>query len=259
MRHVFPPGPLVGFLGALGLLTALHPAASGWVIGLACGAGLAALLSIGLARASRRHLLPADRVTLARAVLCCGVAALVGERLADASGPWEGTGVLVALTSVALVLDAVDGLVARRTGTSHPLGARFDMETDAFLILVLAVHAARDLGWWVLATGAARYLLLLVALAGRWAPWLRGQVPARRWRKLVAAYQGVALTIAAARFLPPPLPAALVAVGLALLAVSFLTEVRTLRRLFGPGTPGRDLVAACPDLPSAALDAGLSP
>ncbi len=40
---------------------------------------------------------------------------------------------LVALASAALVLDAVDGQVARRTGTATALGARFDGEVDAFL------------------------------------------------------------------------------------------------------------------------------
>ncbi|GAA4940924.1 hypothetical protein GCM10023238_03240 [Streptomyces heliomycini] len=46
------------------------------------------------------------------------------------------------LTAVALILDGVDGKVARRTGTSTPLGARFDMEVDAFLILVLSVYVS---------------------------------------------------------------------------------------------------------------------
>ena len=46
------------------------------------------------------------------------------------------------------VLDAVDGHVARRTGTATAFGARFDMEVDAFLIVVLSVvrRAARSAG-----------------------------------------------------------------------------------------------------------------
>ena len=46
---------------------------------------------------------------------------------------------LVTLSTVALVLDAVDGQVARRTGTATPLGARIDGEVDAFLILLLSI------------------------------------------------------------------------------------------------------------------------
>ena len=62
-------------------------------------------------------------MTLTRASLACGVGALVA---ACAAGR-----LLVALAAVALVLDAVDGRVARRTGTVSPFGARFDMEVDA--------------------------------------------------------------------------------------------------------------------------------
>ena len=61
---------------------------------------------------------------------------------------------------VALVLDWVDGQVARRTGTVTAFGARFDMEVDAFLILVLSVYVAGSFGPWVLAIGLARYALL---------------------------------------------------------------------------------------------------
>ena len=64
---------------------------------------------------------------------------------------------LVSLATVALVLDAVDGWVARRTRTTGMFGARFDAEVDAFLILVLSVYVARSVGAWVLAIGVARY------------------------------------------------------------------------------------------------------
>ena len=47
------------------------------------------------------------------------------------------------LSSVALALDGVDGQVARRTRTVSALGARFDMEVDAFLVLVLSVARRR--------------------------------------------------------------------------------------------------------------------
>ncbi len=43
----------------------------------------------------------------------------------------------MALAVPALILDGVDGWVARRTGTANDAGARLDMEVDAALILVL--------------------------------------------------------------------------------------------------------------------------
>ena len=166
-------GLLAGFacllvlLGVLAATTGLDVA--GWATGVACGAGLAALLGSALVRHCRDGLWPADRVTLARAVLACGVAALT----ADSFGGEARAPILVALSTVALVLDGVDGPIARRTGTASAFGARFDMEVDSFLVLVLSVYVAQTTGWWVLALGAARY----VFVAAGWAlPWLRGSL-----------------------------------------------------------------------------------
>ncbi len=129
-------------------------------------------------------------MTLVRATLVGAVAALV----ADAFVRPAAVPALVTLSVVALVLDAVDGWVARRTGTASPLGARFDGEVDAFLILVLSVYVSNSIGPWVLAIGAARYLFLV---AGWLLPWMRAPLPPRYWRKAVAAIQGITLTVAA--------------------------------------------------------------
>jgi phosphatidylglycerophosphate synthase len=128
----------------------------------------------------------------------------------------------VALCVVALVLDAVDGFVARITGTASPLGARFDMEVDAFLILVLSVAVARGFGTWVLLIGAARYLLWI---AERVLGWMRTPVPRRDWRKTVAAVQGITLTVAIAAVFPPPAITAALVVAALLLAESFGRDV----------------------------------
>jgi phosphatidylglycerophosphate synthase len=123
----------------------------------------------------------------------------------------------VTLASVALALDAVDGWVARRTGTESALGARFDGETDAFLIGALSIYVAPEYGAWVLAIGAARYAFG----AGEWLlPWMRRPLPPRRWRKAVAAMQGIVLTVAAAEVLPRGVTQALLLAALALLTVS---------------------------------------
>ena len=152
-------------------------------------------------------------MTLARATLAVGVAALA----ADSFTRDTPVALLVTLAAVALVLDAVDGWLARRTGTATALGARFDGEVDAFLILALSVYVAPAYGAWVLAIGAARYLFL----AGEWLlPWMRAPLPPRRWRRVVAAGQGIVLTVAAADVLPRTLTQALLGAALAALAAS---------------------------------------
>ena len=153
---------------------------------------------------------PADVVTAVRAALAVAVAVI---------GP-SGPGLV--LLAVALALDWVDGRVARRTGTASAFGARFDMETDAFLIAVLSVYVASAHGWWVLAIGAARYLLWLAERIWR---WLRRPVPPRHWRKVVAAVQGVTLAVVAADVVPARLAEAALVVALGLLAESFGRDV----------------------------------
>jgi phosphatidylglycerophosphate synthase len=212
-----PSAPATGLIAQVLLLAVLAGTAGlwapGWIVGLACAVTTAAALARGLALRPGDRLGPASWVTLARATLAIGVAALA----ADSFSHGTPVALLVTLAAVALVLDAADGRVARRTGTATDLGARFDGEVDAFLILALSVYVAPTCGAWVLAIGAARYLFL----AGEWLlPWMRAPLPPRRWRRLVAATQGVVLTVAAAEALPRTLTQALLLAALALLAAS---------------------------------------
>jgi phosphatidylglycerophosphate synthase len=210
-------GPAAGLIAQVLLLEVLAGTAglgaAGRIAGIACAVTMAAALARGLARGAGERLGPASWVTLARATLAVGVAALAVDSLTRDTP----VALLVTLAAAALALDAVDGWVARRTGTATALGARFDGEVDAFLILALSVHVAPACGAWVLAIGAARYMFL----AGEWLlPWMRAPLPPRRWRKVVAAGQGVVLTVAAAEVLPQALTQALLVAALALLVAS---------------------------------------
>ena len=217
----------VGFGGALVVLlavqVALRPRPVAWLVALAVLGAALVPLQRGLARRAAVALGPADIVTLLRLSLTCAVAGQVVQSFTGSpSRP-----ALIGLAAFALVLDAVDGRVARRTDTASPLGARFDMETDALLILVLSGYVAASMGWWVLLVGLARYLLLLAQWSWR---SLAGPVRPRRWRKAVAAAQGVVLLVAASRVLPESWALALVIAAMTLLAISFGTEVVESRR-----------------------------
>ena len=223
---------------------------AGWVAGVACGAIMNAALARGLCNRRSYRLGPADWVTLARATLAVGVAALVA---ASFQQPVPVT-MLVSLTVGALALDAVDGWVARRTRTTARFGARFDAEVDAFLILILSVYVTHSAGAWVLAIGAARYAFLA---AGWLLPWMREQLPPRHWRKVVAATQGIVLTVAVAHVLPPAVTQAALVAALVLLAESFGRDVwwlwrhrdATRSRAAAPADPALDLAAAPPPGP----------
>jgi phosphatidylglycerophosphate synthase len=103
-------------------------------------------------------------------------------------------------------------------------GARFDMETDAALILVLAVLAwlFGRAGVWVLACGLLRYAF--VGAGVLW-PWLRSPLPPSRRRQAIAVVQMVALIVALAPLVPTALSAAAAAIGLATLSLSFLLDI----------------------------------
>ena len=202
-------------LGVLDSTVDLGPL--GWLAGIAYAVGNQALLS-GAVRRARGVVGPADRVTLARGLLVGGVTALVADG-------GHHTALLVVLAAVALALDFVDGQVARRTGTASAMGARFDMEVDAFLILVLSVHVAVELGLWVLVMGALRYAFV----AASWRlDRLRAPLPPSHARKVVAAVQGITLVVAASGLLPH----ATVLVGLALASLiwSFGRDIAWLWR-----------------------------
>src|SRR5450755_3429487 len=207
---------------------------AGWIAGLATGAAATALIATARSRSDQPSMHPADWVTLTRAVLTAGIAGLV----ADSFGRSVSVTALVTLASVAIVLDGVDGQVARRTGTATPLGARFDGEVDAFLILILSIVVSEHYGSWVLIIGAARYVFLL---AGLLVPWLAAPLPPRYWRKVVAAVQAIVLTVAASGRLDRLAGMIAVAAALLLLAESFGRDVIWLYRT-GAGPHARRAV-----------------
>ena len=220
-------GPLAGLAGTVLILAALARTVglggAGLLVGLATGLTLNLALARALWRDPSAGLSWASWVTLTRAILAVGVAALTA---ATFERP-VATATLVTLASVALAGDFVDGWLARRTSTESALGAKLDGEVDAFLILVLSIEVAPTVGGWVLAIGLARYAFLA---AGWRLHWLRAPLPRRHWRKTVTASQGVALVVGASGVAPLTVSRVLLAVALALLAESFGRDVWWLWR-----------------------------
>jgi phosphatidylglycerophosphate synthase len=212
-------------LAALGATAGLGPL--GWLVGTVYMAALWILLAGAARRAGSTTLGPADLITLARSVLVGGVAALVAQGIAGGVTPVV---TLVVLAAVALALDGVDGQVARRTKTVSALGARFDMEVDSFLVLVLSIQVTASVTPWALAIGAMRY----VYVAASWMrPWLRGALPTRYSAKVVAASAGVNLVVVAAGLLPHTLAVVLVLATLGAVSWSFGHGVAWLWRARG--------------------------
>ncbi|WP_421842891.1 CDP-alcohol phosphatidyltransferase family protein [Marinobacter algicola] len=131
------------------------------------------------------------------------------------------------LCLLALILDGVDGAVARATRSTTAFGARFDMELDALFILGLcvAVLAQNKAGPWVLALGLMRYAFVA---AGRWFRFMDQPLPDSFRRKTVCVWQIVTLMVAILPITPTGFASATLAIALLLLSYSFFTDLRWL-------------------------------
>ena len=165
---------------------------------------------------------PANLVTGLRALLVALLAAVALESATVAPGWW-----LIVTAAIAASLDLADGWLARRSGLTSVFGARFDMEVDALLILVLSALVWRQdkAGAWVLASGLMRYAFAAAALVR---PWLNRALPASWRRQAVCVVQIAALIVALAPVVPVPASLALAAASLALLTWSFGVDVAWL-------------------------------
>ncbi len=135
---------------------------------------------------------PANLVTTIRAA---GLGLITAWWLTHLDGDPARQLMIVAVGTGCLVLDGVDGHLARRLKVETARGARYDMEVDAALIAVLSLVVVQSgiAGAWVLAIGAMRYGYVLAALL---MPQLRTPLPPRLSRKVVAVLQAAALLAA---------------------------------------------------------------
>jgi phosphatidylglycerophosphate synthase len=187
------------------------------------GGIFAAIMLIVIARVHAHHPFPrfgpANQITTVRGLLVALVAGLIGE-------PPQPI-VAVSLALIATMLDGVDGWFARRTRMASAFGARFDVETDALLILVLAILTWRygKAGPWVMASGLLRYAFVA---AGWILPWMRRPLEPALRAKIICIVQIGGLITALLPAIVPPVSSLVAAVSLAALCYSFFIDTRWL-------------------------------
>lgn len=167
---------------------------------------------------------PANCVTTVRLMLVALAAGLIGEpavpRVAAAA---------VSLIVTIAVLDGFDGWLARRSRMTSDFGARFDMETDALLILVVSVLVWRHgkAGAWVLLGGLMRYAF--VAAGWPW-PWMAGRLTPTWRAKVITVAHITGLVVALSPVVSTPVSGIAAATTLAALTWSFAIDVGRLWR-----------------------------
>lgn len=167
---------------------------------------------------------PANRITLVRGVLTATLAGFLGEQVSSSAALS-----IVAMGLSSLILDGIDGYFARRSNMASPFGARFDMETDALLILLFSVLAwqLNKAGPWVILSGSLRYLFLAAA----WIlPWMKAPLPQSLRRQTVCVIQIAALLAVLLPFVASPASDLLAAASLCLLCYSFAVDTIWLAR-----------------------------
>lgn len=168
-----------------------------------------------------------NAVTLSRLGIASLFAGLAQEAaLIDRPPDWV-LWLFVGLAVLALVLDGIDGALARRFNLASPFGARFDMEVDALFILLLSVlvFLLDKVGAWVLLIGALRYLFVVASHA--W-PALSEPLPPSWRRKTVSVVQGIFLSGVLSPLIEPPLSSWIALASLAMLSYSFAVDVAWL-------------------------------
>lgn len=199
----FALSALAGAVGVAVISAALFGADQTGFVGIVVGLAIY-LVSTGTAGVSLMRTYPhkalglCNIVTLVRLMI---VAALAGALISGEGLSWN----IFSLAAVALLLDGVDGWLARRQHLASSFGARFDMEVDAGFALVLALHAAL--------AGSAGPVVIFLALpyylfaaANLILPWLGRSLPERFSRKVVCVAQ---LAVLIALQLPIVTPGAL--------------------------------------------------
>jgi phosphatidylglycerophosphate synthase len=128
------------------------------------------------------------------------------------------TWVLGATVLAVFALDGVDGWVAKRRGETSEFGAHFDMETDAYFVLLIGIElfTRGRYGAWILLVGVLRYLYV-IALA--LVPARRGDKPRFRFGR--HAFTGLMLGLSAGMILSEPFATLTTLLGCGLVTASF--------------------------------------
>ncbi len=92
---------------------------------------------------------------------------------------------LLLIFLLAISLDGLDGYLARKLNQSTEIGGKFDMEIDAFMVLVISwIHVDQNrLNWFILIPGSLKYIYEILFI---WLPKKEGELMPKFYRASIA-------------------------------------------------------------------------
>lgn len=159
-------------------------------------------------------------ITLTRNII---VSIIISLMLSDTA--YEKQILIFVLAMMFLILDGVDGYLARKLDLCSDFGARFDMESDAFFILVLSVSIVLlfNMPAWVLLIGLMRYVYIALQIL---LPILKTPVKDRFSRKAICVFQIISLVAPFLPFVTKSIWINMLMVSLLLLIFSFGRDIK---------------------------------
>lgn len=135
----------------------------------------------------------------------------------------------IAIATIALVLDGLDGWLARRAGRVSNFGARLDIEVDSAFAMVLALNVwmVGNAGPLIILFALPRYIFLFFTT---FLPWLGKPLPSRIGGKVVGVIQIISLIVLTWPNLPSELVTFIIAAVSAGLVWSFGRDIILLYR-----------------------------
>ena len=172
----------------------------------------------------------ANAVTLLRAVSAALLAGFIpiAADITSIGMLWA----IAIIATITLCMDGLDGYLARKQGLSSAFGARFDMEVDALLALIITLFLwqSEKLGPWVLGLGLMRYAFLAAAI---WLTPLQGELHPSLRRKSICVVQVGALCLMLCPLLSTPQVTVVGLIALLGLSYSFAVDIVWLFRRYG--------------------------
>ncbi len=172
---------------------------------------------------------PANRLSLLRGLIIAVLAGFAWNTPATQNVEW----IVCILAICALVLDGLDGAVARRSGITSGLGARLDCELDGLLTLILSfgVYLSGRVDAFILLAGAMHYAFFAARLL-KLVPVV--ELPSSFRRQTAGVVSSFLLVLCCAPSMGASVDTALALTAVLLLTSSFAIDLAALIRTKEP-------------------------